>query len=413
MLHFQFFSLGPDFPVTLASVGALVLSIGLFRMPSKPIAFEASIILSCLLALPLLAGVLAQSTPFYGFSSSHFLRTYALWSYASICSVLGIFGEPRHGSREWFRGGLRGALAAISILAIGQFIAGSLGTSALYNIWGKHQYLYEYAPNLQFGLARSEAFYLEPAYAGMVIAVLMLSLAALQALRWPLGLAALVGLATTQSPTAFAVAGAGIGVLRWRKHIVKAALRRIPAPVTLGGIGLLAVLGPYLLRRLSTLAVPGSSAYYRVIAPLSVLGHVLSTAPLGAPLGSVQRAIGGADLLNGSTYGTSLDNGVYLLIFYSGWVGIIVLLLLLTYMAGVRGVHGIFLVALAAALLFVTGGILLPEFSVLILVLLYSMRIGGVGREPRASVVIHNNNSFPRLARIGPNSQQFSGDLQQ
>ena len=110
---------------------------------------------------------------------------------------------------------------------------------------------------------------------------------------------------TARSATAFIVVGILLitYMLRGRVRGLLVALCAV-IPLTF-------FVGPYLQDRLGSTAVTGSSANFRLVAPLTVISDTLSNAPLGNFLGSSKEVMATYQLLNGASAGASLDNGVY------------------------------------------------------------------------------------------------------
>jgi putative colanic acid polymerase len=133
----------------------------------------------------------------------------------------------------------------------------------------------------------------------------------------------------------------------------------------------------WLTSRLTTATVQGSSVNYRLVAPLEVLSDVFENSPLGAPLGTIETTFAEYDLLNGASRGTSLDNGAYLFIFYTGLVGVILLgacAMLAVALLLSRNRRGGVAVLVGLMMLGYSGGILLPEFVLGLGLFIYAWR---------------------------------------
>jgi len=139
----------------------------------------------------------------------------------------------------------------------------------------------------------------------------------------------------------------------------------------------------YFLGRIASLSVEGSSAYYRIVAPLEMLRDILTNDLTGLPFGSYQEVVLSYGLLlDGIGIGQSLDNGLYLLLFYFGWIGIIVLALAaLTAVFLYRGrmrTSTAYVLGYLFLSLFYSGGIFSPEYVLIVILIIYTWRAYGI-----------------------------------
>jgi putative colanic acid polymerase len=105
------------------------------------------------------------------------------------------------------------------------------------------------------------------------------------------------------------------------------------------------------------------------VGPLQILRDTLEHFPLGHPFGSLTSTVADYGILNGAAAGSSLDNGFYVIVFYYGWLGVVLSVVLLAWAVGklVRASryvgYGPAIVAIwAVGTLFFSGGIMLPEY---------------------------------------------------
>ncbi|MDQ0078477.1 putative colanic acid polymerase WcaD [Arthrobacter oryzae] len=358
--HLQLMSLF-GFPVTLGAGCGIALLI----LVSRPRGFTGVIGVSC--------AVITVSSTAAMFSSAdadlvQYVRTLTLFVLAFSVVALGWSGTDLEflKSNAFHRAVLL-ALFLIVTLSVGQVILGAMGSLVLFNPFGSFQYLYQYNPHLEFvQFPRAQGFYLEPSYDAFVICALSVILFCLNKSRKLAAVLVTLGLLACQSAS---------GLLLLALALIFVVFRARPATgavsvLILALVGGLA--GPYLLVRLSTLDETGTSANYRIVAPLDVLSDVLLNTPLGEPLGSIATVLERYGLQNGSTQGTSLDNGFYVLIFYFGWIGLVALVAFVIAMLVLsirraridRGISWIAPIWLAGSFLF-SGGIMLPEFALM------------------------------------------------
>lgn len=134
----------------------------------------------------------------------------------------------------------------------------------------------------------------------------------------------------------------------------------------------------YIISRVSSIDDIGSSTYYRVIGLLPVLYDTLSNFIFGHALGTVKSIIPNFSIIHGTGYGSSIDNGLYLLVFYFGWFGLFFILYFIF-----KIINNFFnrrysdLISLITIFFgcFFNGGIFLPEFILMTLILIYSSRV--------------------------------------
>lgn len=341
--------------------------------------------------------------------ASDFFNTFALVMVTSAIITIGLGGlHPAvAGSRVFWRTILL-ALAVVALYSLAQAISGAAGVGLLFNPWGAHQYNHLYDPGLAWvEIPRAAGFYLEPSYDAFVVG--SLSVALFTAGRYTLaaGVFAVVGMSATQSAT-------GLFLLLFIGVIF--ALRSRPA-VTIAAAGavvvVLAVLGPYLGNRLGSITQNGSSASYRLVQPLRVVEDVLTNHPLGLPLGSIYNVVARYGLeMFGSERNISLDNGIYVIMYYFGWLGVVAMLVLAVWAfwsaAKPRNQPHQWLVPiwLVCALLF-SGGVVVPEFGIMIWLALTTFTTRRATERSfidLASGVTPTIRGFGDLSRLGRHS---------
>lgn len=360
-LHLQVFSIA-GFPVTVGGVLGIAL-ITYLRPPSRirPAIFLLAVLVVVWAGLAFLAQTgLVQAVDFAG--------TFLL----ILCSLYVIAvasGASPRGNPVWISvgRGFRDALLIVVGISVLQVAFGAAGSEAFYNPWGAMQYLYPHSPNLQFNpIPRAQGFYLEPSYNAFVIGTCFFVVALLKLAGPATFVLAFIGLLATRSATAsiLMLAILLVWALTGKRYRLGALLLLLIAAY----FG-----GAEVLERLGSISQTSTSGNFRILAPLPVLFDVLTTHPLGSPLGSVETVMREYDLKNGATAGVSLDNGIYLLIFYFGWLGVAFVGVALV--GAVRATARLWTVGAGIAAqapiwlfgsLVFSGGIFLPEYALMV-----------------------------------------------
>lgn len=326
-----------------------------------------------------------------------FLRTYALWAFSSL-TILFSYKLPilaRHVNSESLEKAAFACLVVLCAFSLTQTVAfAGLGSTVLYNPFGQHQYLGEYDVSrfANARIIRAPGFYLEPSFNAFVITSLY-AICLLGNFRlWISSILTLSALFFIQSVT-----GLIVFIVIWLLVLMNIQFGKSKARKTWGRLGIvnlvlaLAIMfsggvggivkapGADAATRLTEINAPGSSGYYRMVAPLTVIRDVLTYNPLGKPLGHIEETLVKYQLKNGQQQGTSLDNGLYLLVFYFGWLGVVFIAFLivniLKQIGSPTGSNKVLALGFVLASLNFSGGILLPEYIFLLILVLYQFRL--------------------------------------
>jgi putative colanic acid polymerase len=142
------------------------------------------------------------------------------------------------------------------------------------------------------------------------------------------------------------------------------------------------LLSSFISERSSSINVSGSSSNFRLVAPLEAAKTVVPENPFGIVLGSLERHMHALGFLNGTSIGTSLDNGIFLIIVYFGIVGFLGVLILFIVIS-IKMNEQIkmrnkdwYLLLIPILMLLFTGGIFTPEFVFILVFAIYFIRIG-------------------------------------
>jgi putative colanic acid polymerase len=374
LLHFMIVQ-PAGFPLTIAPLAGLVFFAWNYQVKMT----LAGYIGWALLALVPFANM-ALSLSAY---SVDFVRSYALWMFNLTLLWLGVnarIGRPA----SWLPTAAFAALIFLTVFSAVQSTLVYLGSDALFDLFGSHQYMGESnAKNVVVGrFGRASALYLEPSFSAFVLLTLMtLCLLAGYWARLALlicGVAFLFNQSMTGIVAFVAIATLYLALERpeWSRRLLN-----IGAAIVLAAT-VAFLMRSYLLYRLLEFGMEGTSGYYRMVAPIVVLRDVLATRPLGVPFGQLQSVLGSYRIAHGASIGTSLDNGAYVLVFYFGWLGVAALIVLLgALLRGWLTGNRPLLVGstyLLFSLLF-SGGILLPEYAFLVMLIIYQYRLAVAG----------------------------------
>ncbi|CAN5417666.1 hypothetical protein BH10ACT10_BH10ACT10_01740 [soil metagenome] len=311
--HFQFATVA-GYPATIGLVAGLVLWISVQRgLPTA-----RGVLLSI---TPLLVALLAAFFTNDLFSSFEFIKTASLLTLAVVVlSTTTSRTDLEKITGPGLRQGLFLSLILVSTLSVAQAVTGARGYTLFFNPFGAHQYLHEYDPLLAYtSIPRAHGFYLEPSYDAFVLCTVALILIGLNYRPRLVALLFVGGLLATQSATGLLLTGILAMILLLRAKLTSGLF-------IVAGLGLATwFVGDYLRARLASASDIGSSTNYRLVAPLRLMSDTLTNAPLGHPLGSIQTIVGEYHLLLGSERGTSLDNGVYVIVYYFSWMGVLAL----------------------------------------------------------------------------------------
>ena len=400
--HFELFQLG-DFRVTVALFSGSIL-VALASKRLSPIRLTA--VWAPILALTSLGAIFAA-----GISQPvNFFSTLALMLLATAIVVFATNGmKPGVFQSTAVWRAVHSTLIMVVLLSAFQVALGALGNDVLFNLFGGFQFQNQYNPQLGFvAFPRAQGLFLEPSYNAFVISSLAVALLCSgRYFRSTIALA-LLGLASAQSATGLIVFLLIVLMLSMRSR------PKVAIPIGIAGLILLGFLGPSLIARLESIGDVGSSGNYRILAPIQVLQDLLQTNPLGLPLGSIYDVVGGYGLtMYGVAETASLDNGLYVIIYYFGWVGVILVSWMACWavasVARARTHKSVSLewivpAWLLGSLLF-SGGIVAPEFAVMTWLVVASYveakktRNGSVDEQGGPATTERGNRDLPGHTR--------------
>lgn len=385
-LHFMIAS-PAGFPLTVAPFALAYFIYKHYKLTIRPIPFLVSIFL---LFWPLV--ILMRYDLFGGVAAlGEFAKTYALWTYALLATLIVVVSRIRKSvdySREFMI-----LLGVIVSFALAQVLSARvLGTTALYYPFGDFSYksVNDESRFVWDGFARAQAFYLEPSFCAFILFFMLAALLIredrshriVQLLLGGLGSMLIVGSASG----IFAVVGLAALIL---PGLVKRPMIRWLAAGTLLLVAVAGVL--FLLpQRLAEVGVEGTSGYWRLAAPLIILSQVFSDFPLGIPFGQTEMYIEPMGLQHGANVGSSVDNGMYYLIFLFGWPAVMLLIGLLLKLGRAilkKDRSAIALWWFILISLQFSGGIFLSEYIFPMVLVIYTYKVEMQHRKMEARYV--------------------------
>ena len=370
LLHFMLAQVS-GYPVTLAPFALLA-----FLFVSYEFRLSASVLplWSLLILLPFLNPDFFVS----GVDPVEFMRTYVLWGF-TVTTVLFASAAGVRSEGRWVGKAAFVALVVVTVYSVAQILTFDyLGSDALFNPFGSHQYLYQYEVELYADSIRAPGFYLEPSFNAFIVTS-MVFIAVVSGYRPTSALIlGAVALLAIQAMSGILVYAFVLVVYL----IMGGASKRLFVIVAVGLVVVLAVYfsgtGEYVLERITSGSEEGSSTNYRIVAPLAILEDMLSSHVTGISFGRMEEVILSYGLALGEESGSSLDNGVYLLMFHFGWlaVGAVVLTLLLGALFYRRWLTlpRLYLIGYVVLSMNYSGAIFNPEYVLIIVLTIYAWR---------------------------------------
>lgn len=370
-IHFMF-AQPTGFPLTIAPFAIAAL---LFFHIKLTITWRSLIITTCLVFWPFIVlGVYLQ----LGGEADilRFGRTYSLWIYAIIPVILIIFSSLKRiydYNHEFLM-----ILVIVGIYSLLQVLSAKLFSSYFfYNPFGTFTYMNEYRI-VGGSYERAPAFFLEPSFNAFImfflVSAILINTTKTRLSVWALLLGSFFVILSGSSAGILAM-----GMLASFWLIFYGVTNKfIRVLVVLTAPFILALFSSYILAgRLSEVDIEGTSGYWRLIAPLTILDTVLTKYPLGVPFGQIEAFVFPFGLLHGEGIGTSIDNGLYVIFFYFGWLAfpffIVLIYKLFQSILLADFVGSIFWWFILASLQF-SGGIFLPEYIYPFLLVLIQFR---------------------------------------
>lgn len=372
-----FYPLG--FPFTIGFIATIPL-IFLFLKESK--------LKNSLFIIALVSFVNALQLFFMDFSSIgywEYIKTFLLIMYnlALWCGASYLIRLP---FPDMFRVGVRRALFVVCAFTILQHVSFYFIGESLFGVFGDYSYRGVIHPAVTQAKVRAYATYLEPSYCGLVVVSLFVSdWLARPKLNIGMAIITLLACLATNSIATIATIVMIIFTIVVIENRNESGGRKSILNI---GIGMAAVLVSvslyfsrnYVERRLDDLGNEGTSSYYRMVAPLEMLKDTLLEYPIGRGLGTVEYTVREYTLVQAGQAAQSLDNGLYLVVFYYGWVGVAfwcALVYVMTKSAFKSNYRmSLFIMYIILSSNFSGGGIFNAEYGLLVCFALISLKFG-------------------------------------
>lgn len=356
-----------NFPITLSLIGLpfFVGALVHFRLTNK------TLLVGCLF---IVVTVLNQLLSKKAENSIQFLRTFLLVLMTVSCIGWSITGKLKKDLDKKLDAMLIGLLI-LSVISITQAVLGYKYGTFVTNPLGNFSYEYQYKADLNSTLTRASGLYAEPSFNALVCISYLPLVLSIQTPR-KRGIYILV-LATymvsTFSLTGILTLGLILFLSVWDGKKIK-----IFPFISL--FVLLSLTINYIFQRIGTLYVEGSSANFRIIAPIKAILEILPMNLIGIQLGSLEPTILEFGFLNGSKVGSSIDNGLLLLILYFGLIGFGIIGIIIFYVFSLaRKIYksdllGWQMVLVPLLSLNFNGGIFLPDFICVMAFMIVTIR---------------------------------------
>ena len=373
LVNVKIVQLGESFPVTIVTFLPLLLLLYIEKISVK----KLMIALGAGAGLTLYNYLFGQSLDASKYVTSTMLFVYIVIIIGMVWSIRFKPVSPHN-----YRKILRFFYAVVTLIVLlaaiemAQIILS--GGSSLMEIISKYLiYSNSYVLNfIKYGGKRTTALYFEPAFFALALISIWLSIKQF-------------GIKTAKTDgmilAGIVLSGSFSGVmtfilfylLEWAfQYLNKDAIKkRLPLAIISLAFFLIGVFFamPYIAGRLGELGTEGTSSYYRIVGPLVMVGHSLTSIDGVVRFGSLYEYVASFGIFNGADVGKTIDNGLYLLIIYFSWIAVFLTLWYLFKVArmavqafGNNQNYGVQLYLFTPVSLFFTGSIFSPEYAFLI-----------------------------------------------
>lgn len=382
MLHFVVVQFA-KYQLTVAPFTIVLLLLLLF-----PIRFT---IPSLLLFLTLLVFPLINLPQVIGDSAAivKFSRTYALWAFAVVVACI-CLGSSQIRTTLAIGKASSVVILIVTFVCIAQVaMVLNFGSTGLFSIFGDN--LYGGSPNLERfvgNINRAIGFYYEPSFCALVLVSMVVIQLLEEKLNWLVIGVAAIGVVVTTSVSGIVALLALVAMFvisspPQAHQSVRSKWQGLILVLTIVSVGVIAAVEykDYLLTRGSEIGRDGSSIHYRLVAPIAIVKDVLLSRPFGMAFGRMESAASEYQMLNGDVITETIDNGIYLLIFYFGWIAFFALSWLVLYVVYLairrRRIDLLFFGYIALAFNF-NGAVFSPEDLLLFLLVAYQYRLQSI-----------------------------------
>ena len=366
LLQFQFAYI-LNFPITISLITLPFVIFSFTRV-------KFSIPLICTMSTAIALSVMNQLISKNVDNEVQFLRTLTLVLMTIFGIGVAITGELKMKNLAKIEFALN-SLVILTTISIAQALLGYRFGSFVTNPLGNFTYHYQYKADLNSSLTRASGLYSEPSFNALVCLSFIPLVFSIASNRKRSLFVILLLLYMTSTFSLTGILSLSVVLLLWILDDRKINLVRIVFFAIF--IGLMA---SYIVQRIGTLSVTGSSANFRLIAPIKAIAEILPQNIFGIPLGSLENTIFRFGFLNGSKIGTSVDNGYLLLVIYFGLAGLIFIGAILIFSVRLAStmrrlnMRGWQMAIVPALALNFNGGIFLPDFICIMIFIIVTIR---------------------------------------
>jgi putative colanic acid polymerase len=357
-----------NFPVTTALLVLPIVILSLFKIQIKPIAALVFISINLILVINFITNTNIDTF-------SNFIKASTLIIVNSLAFAILVSGDVKPHIRL-LDSAVVWTMYLNIVLSVIQLTLGYRTYPVLARIFGIYTNDFQFIPDLHASINRPSAFYIEPSFNALISLCLFAAITLLPNIK---NRGRNITVCLIYTILTFSVAG--ILSLFSILLIARLARGRFRKADVLFLLFSLILVFRYVYGRILTLGYSGSSSNFRIVSPYRLVLKELNLHPMGIPVGTLRDVMADAGFLNGSTVGTSLDNGWFLLLLYFGFFGLILLSFMIA--ATIYFCHRLrkhnepfWTVGLIPILsLGFTGGIFLPDYAVILGIVIYSIRV--------------------------------------
>ncbi|MFG6656324.1 putative colanic acid polymerase WcaD [Scandinavium sp. M-37] len=373
LVNVKIAQLGESFPITIVTFLPVLLFLFIAHINLK----QFFIVLGIGVGLILYNYVFGQV-----WNSGKYLTSTLLFVYTILTIALVSAGRFKkisaHNHRKVLRAFLLMVIIAVAIAALEMIEIILTGKSTLIErissiLIYSNSYIVKF---IHFGGMRTTSLYYEPAFFSLALLSMWLCIKQFAVRTRVADLLVLGGVSLSGSFSGVMVVIVFLFVDWMLKYCTKKNVRKklplamISLVIFIVGV---AFAFPYLSERFEDLGVVGSSSYYRIIGPLIMVQHALTEINGIVRFGSLYDYVRSFGILNGDSVGKTVDNGIYLLVIYFSWFGIVIAGCFLLKLCGIffsqfgknYGYYTQLYLFVPLSLLF-TGSIFSPEYIFLV-----------------------------------------------
>tara|TARA_R110001592_G_scaffold338346_2_gene625352 strand:- start:2818 stop:3852 length:1035 start_codon:yes stop_codon:yes gene_type:complete len=307
-----------------------------------------------------------------------FISTYLLWVFGSLTIFIGSVSYLRKENN--YSNVYKMALFMIVCFSLVQvLLLRFFDSTALYNPFGAFTYFGEYSLSKIFSITGPRAFglFLEPSFNAFIMFFLVsvLLMGEKNDGKKNVYFLGFVGILTTASASGILLIFVLFFLLLWLRLFTNNIIRLVL--LFMLPLVLVMFIPDSLMTRLNEVNVEGTSGYWRLVAPIIIISNAMSILPIGIPFGQINEFVLSMGLSHGAHKGSSIDNGMAVLIFYFGLAAFILLAIIIYKLISsiyLRNKEGVIFWWYVFASLQFSGGVFLPEFILPMILMIYQYK---------------------------------------